>query len=185
MKNINKFLKLISSILAILMLVSATALIGCADTDHDDHDHDHDHEIVDNSAVIASMFPDISLLTFPSAYPDVNAYNKKDVKKELYSTGVLMLRVVKIEDGQYYCTAGKSPIPNYILLDPPVEDVHVDDYLLLNVSSYVITSERFGFDYGKVFGSLYVVFGNESTTHQKITADEAYQIYSQVPSIEE
>ena len=130
MKNINKFLKLISTILAVLMLVSATALIGCGEADHDDHDHDHDHDHeVDNSASIALMYPDVNLLSYPSAYPDVKAYNEKDVKKEIHATGVLMLRVVKIEDGQYYCTAGKSQIPNYILLDPPVEDVHVDDYL--------------------------------------------------------
>jgi hypothetical protein len=59
----------------------------------------------------------------------------------------------------------------------------VDDFLLLNVNTYLITSERFGFDYGKAFSSLYVVFGDESTTSQRITAEEAYQIYSQVPSI--
>ena len=179
MRNINKFLKLISTILAILMLAS---FAGCGDANHDDHEG-HDHAIED-AAAIASMYPDVNLLTFPSAYPDVRAYDVKEVKKELHSTGVVMLRVVKIEDGQYYCTAGKSQIPNYILLDPPFDEVQVDDYLLLNANTYLITSERFGFDYGKVFSSLYVFFGNESTVMQKITAAEAYQIYSQVPSIE-
>ena len=179
MTNIHKFFKLISSALAILMIVSAFALVGCADTD----DHDHDHEAEELAAEVAAMFPDVSLLTYPDNYPNVKAYNEKDIKKEISATGVLMLRVVKIEDGQYYCTAGKSQIPNYILIDPPVEDVKVDEYILLNANTYVITSERFGFDYGKTFSSIYVVFGNESTTHQKITSSEAYQIYSQVPSI--
>ena len=182
MKNINKFLKLISSILAILMLVSAFSLAGCGDA-HDDHEgHDHSENGISASDV-AQMYPHVAFLSYAEGYPDVLAYNKKDVKKELHATGVVMLRVAKIEGNQYYCTAGKSQTVNYILIAPPVEDVKVDDFLLLNVNTYLITSERFGFDYGKAFSSLYVVFGDESTTSQRITAEEAYQIYSQVPSI--
>ena len=181
MKNINKFLKLISSALAILLLVSSFALVGCADTGHDDHDHSDDG--ISDSAV-AQMYPDVSLLSYADGYPNILAYNEKDVKKELHSTGVLMLRVAKIDGDQYYCTAGKSQMVNYILINPSLEDVQVDDYLLLSVNTYVITSERFGFDYGNAYGSLYVVFGNESTTSNKITAREAYQIYSQIPTVE-
>ena len=130
------------------------------------------------------MYPDVSYLAYADGYPNVLAYSKNDIKKELHSTGVLMLRVAKIEGDQYYCTAGKSQMVNYILINPPLEDVQVDDFLLLSVNTYVITSERFGFDYGNAYASLYVVFGNESTTSKKITAKEAYQIYSQIPTVE-
>ena len=180
MKNINKFLKLISSALAILLLVSSFALVGCADTGHDDHDHSDDG--ISDSAV-AQMYPDVSLLSYADGYPNVLAYNEKDVKKELHSTGVLMLRVAKIDGDQYYCTAGKSQVVNFILINPPFEDVAINDFLLLSVKSYQITSERFGFDYGEAYPTFYVVDGSEAASPQKITASAAYQIYSQIPSM--
>lgn len=179
MKNINKFFKLISSLLAILMIFSAFALVGCAD--HDDHDHDHEAEEL--SAEILAMFPDVSLLAYPEGFPTLSAYPVSEIKKETYSSGVLVLRVAKIEGDQYYCTAGKSQVVNFILINPPFEDVAVNDFLLLNVPSYQITSERFGFDYGTAYPTFYVVDGDEATSPQKITAAAAYQIYSQIPSM--
>ena len=179
MKNINKFFKLISSALAILMIVSAFALVGCAD--HDDHDHDHEAEVL--SAEVAAMYPDVSLLAYPENYPTVSAYPISEVKKETYSSGVLVLRVAKIDGDQYYCTAGKSQVVNFILINPPFEDVAINDFLLLSVKSYQITSERFGFDYGEAYPTFYVVDGSEAASPQKITASAAYQIYSQIPTM--
>ena len=179
MKNINKFFKLISSALAILMIVSAFALVGCAD--HDDHDHDHEAEVL--SAEVAAMYPDVSLLAYPESYPTVSAYPMSEVKKETYSSGVLVLRVAKIDGDQYYCTAGKSQVVNFILINPPFEDVAVNDFLLLSVKSYQITSERFGFDYGAAYPTFYVVDGSEAASPQKISAESAYQIYSQIPTM--
>ena len=179
MKNINKFFKLISSALAILMIVSAFALVGCAD--HDDHDHDHEAEVL--SAEVAAMYPDVSLLAYPENYPTVSAYPMSEVKKETYSSGVLVLRVAKIDGDQYYCTAGKSQVVNFILINPPFEDVAINDFLLLSVKSYQITSERFGFDYGEAYPTFYVVDGSEAASPQKITASAAYQIYSQITTM--
>jgi hypothetical protein len=60
----------------------------------------------------------------------------------------------------------------------------VGEFILVNTTTYLITSERFGFDYGKAFESLYVIFGDEASLPQKINAEQAYNIYSQIPSIQ-
>ena len=181
MKNINTLSKFLSAILAILMLACSMTLIGCTDSDpHAGHDHaDEDEEL---QAAIDNMFPHVSLLTVSDNYPTVADYDISNVKKEKASSGPVVLRVAKIENGQYYCTAGNSLIANHILIDPPVE-LSLGDFLLVNTDAYTMSSERFGFDYGVTFSNMYVVFGQECELPEKITAEQAYQIYSTVPSV--
>ena len=57
------------------------------------------------------------------------------------------------------------------------------EFLLVNTNVYLMSSERFGFEYDELFSDIYVVFGNECQTPQKISAENAYQIYSSVPSV--
>ena len=172
--------KFISLALAAIMIASAALLFGCSESDpHAGHDHDVNAE---EEAAIAAMFPPVAQLTVSAGYPTVSDYSESDVRKEVLSKGVILLRVAKIEGDQYYCTAATSRIADYILIDPPVE-LAVDDFLLINSNAYVMTAERFGFSYGEAFSSFFVVYGDEVSDPMKISAKNAYQIYSTVPTV--
>ena len=183
MKNINVLTKLLSAIMAILMIACSAALISCSETEHDPHaGHDHGDEEEELHAAIDAMFPHVSLISLSDSYPAVSDYEMSDVRKEKASSGALVLRVIKIDGDQYYCTAGSSLRADHILVAPPVE-LAVGEFLLVNTNVYLMSSERFGFEYDELFSDIYVVFGNECQTPQKISAENAYQIYSSVPSV--
>ena len=174
--------KIISLALAAIMIASLALFCGCGESDpHAGHDHEHDAN-AEEEADIAAMFPPVAQLTVSANYPDISDYTESDVRKEVQKEGVILLRVAKIEDDQYYCTAATSRIADYIFIDPPVE-LAVDDFILVSTGAYVMTAERFGFDYGEAFSSFFVVFGDEVKEPLKISAKNAYQIYSTVPTV--
>lgn len=183
MKNIKMLSKILSAILAILMIACSATLMSCTDAEHDPHaGHDHGDEADELEAAIDAMFPHVALLTVSDSYPTISDYEKSDVRKEKATSGVLLLRVAKIDGGQYYCTAGNSLIANHILIDPPVE-LALGEFLLVNTDAYLMSSERFGFEYDDLFKNIYVVFGDECEIPEKISAENAYQIYSGIPSV--
>lgn len=181
MKNINTLKKILTAILAVLMLACSATLMSCSDYDpHEGHDHTDEDENL--QAAIDSMFPHVALLSVPDNYPTVSDYELSQVKKEKAASGPIVLRVAKIENGQYFCTGGSSTIANHILIAPPVE-LSVGEFLLVNTDIYMMSSERFGFNYSYPFEEFYVVFGDECESPEKISAENAYQIYSSIPSV--
>ena len=183
MKNINALTKLLSALIAILMIACSATLMSCSETEYDPHaGHDHGSEEDELHAAIDAMFPHVALISLSDNYPTVSDYELSDVRKEKASSGALVLRVIKIDGDQYYCTAGSSFRADHILIAPP-EELAVGEFLLVNTNVYLMSSERFGFEHDELFSDIYVVFGDECQTPDKISAENAYQIYSSVPSI--
>ena len=174
MKNIKKLFRIFSIGLLVLTLLCSSLLVGCTETDdHEGHDHDHEEETV-------SIFKPLSSVTLSKNYPDVSVHSESVIKKVGTSTSALVLRIVKIDGDQIYCTAGRSHVADHILIAPTV-DVKEGDFLLTNATVYTITSERLGFDAGSQFSILYVVYGSEMNDLREITEKQANSIFASLP----
>ena len=177
MKNINALKKAISVILVALMLASSLIMAGC--TPADPHaGHDHGDESTNNLSILVP-YPKLS---FAQSYPTVSAYPTSDVKQIKNSSGSLVLRVVKKEGDQTYCTAHNSSFVNYVVVGLPVE-AEADEYILCNTESYTITAERFGFTDDPVFGTLYVIYGSDMKDARKISREQAANLFASIPSL--
>lgn len=171
MKNITFLKKAFSVILAVLTVASALVMVGCSDP-HEGHDHGNE---IDTSILVS-----YAKITKASSYPSVSAYDVAEVKKTQNTTGSVVLRVVKKEGNQTYCTAGNTSVANFIVVDLPVEAT-VDEYVLCNTTSYTITSERFGFSNDAAFTTLYVIYGSDMKDAKKISRESAASIFASIP----